>query len=268
MTAAQTDKASNRTALITGASSGIGAATARRMAGLGWRVVLVARRTDRLEALVGEIRAAGGQAECLTADLASPEGRRGLCEQVSARFGTPDLLVNNAGQGWYGYFVEMAPGLPAEMVSLNVLAAVELTRWFLPAMLRRGSGQIIQISSIVGNMPEQGVAIYGGSKAFLDAFTTSLHRELKGSGVQVGMVKPGPVKTEFFAAALHQPNGRVVPGERFAVTPEQVARAVTALVNRPRRVVFVPGLYGVTVWLEVLFAWLIDLLGPLLLKQK
>ncbi|GAP12968.1 short-chain dehydrogenase of various substrate specificities [Longilinea arvoryzae] len=250
-------------ALITGASSGIGAAAARRLAGLGMRVALVARRTDRLNALAAQIEADGGQAQVITADLTQPAERDALASLAPET----TVLVNNAGLGWYGYFVEMPPSLVSEMLQVNLMAVAELIRAFLPAMKKRGSGHIINISSVAGGMPEQGIVLYSATKAFMDAFTTALHRELGGTQVHAGLVCPGPVSSEFYPRAAGQPNGRPVPAERLAVPPEQVAEAIVRLLVRPRRRIYVPGWLLLSRWVEPLFGGLIDQLGPLLLKR-
>lgn len=257
-----------KTALITGASSGIGAAAARLLAERGLTVLLTARRAERLEQVAAQITAQGGHAHLFPADLADPAQRLDLLSRVQTAFGCPDALVNNAGFGWYGYLHEMPWETAREQIEVNLSAPVHLTRLLLPDMLARRSGVIVNISSIAGGMPNQGVAIYAASKAFLDSFTTSLHRELVGSGVSAGTVRPGPVASEFFDEARRLPNGRSVPAEQFAVPPEQVARAVWSMLRRPRRCIYVPGILALTPWLEHLFPWAIDLLGPLLLRRK
>ena len=174
-------------AVISGASSGIGAATARTLAGRGWRVVLAARRAERLRLLAAEIQAAGGQAEIFPVDLADPSGRLALF----AAFPQADLLVNNAGLGWYGYAEKMPWNLAQEMIAVNMAACVQLCQLYLPGMRARRRGHIINVGSIVGGMPNQGVALYSASKAFLDTFTTAVYRELRGSGVEISVVRPG-----------------------------------------------------------------------------
>lgn len=256
----------NPTILITGASSGIGEAVALRLAQSGARLLLAARRVDRLERLANQIERAGGQAAPLAVDLSSEDGRQILFEQVMAGWNCPDVLVNNAGLGWYGYLDEMPWSEAANLLQVNIGAVVHLTRLFLPLMRARGSGHVINMSSIAGQIPSQGIAVYAGSKAFLDAFTTSLHREMRGSGVEISLVCPGPVKTEFFDQAAQK--GRRIPAERFAVSAERVAESVASLLRRPRRVVYVPWVLGVTPWVERLFGWAMDLAGPLLLQKK
>jgi len=253
------------TLLITGASSGIGEAIARRVARPGVRLVLAARRVERLEKLAADIQHAGGQALVFPADLSSDTGCQQLYEQVIQHGGCPDVLINNAGLGWYGYLDEMPWDEARNLLQVNISAVVQLTRLFLPVMRKRGSGHVINMSSIAGQIPSQGIAVYAGSKAFLDAFTTALHREMRGSGVAISLVCPGPVKTAFFD--LTEQNGRRIPAERFAVPADSVAERVVWLLRWPRRVVYVPWVLGVTPWVERLFGWAMDLVGPLLLKK-
>jgi short-subunit dehydrogenase len=257
-----------KTALITGASSGIGAAAAASLAAEGLNVVLVARRQEKLEQLAREISALGGQALVMPADLSTSLGVEQLVRDLFQKGIRVDVLVNNAGFGWYGYYADMAFATAHEMLQVNISAVIQLTRLLLPGMLEHRSGHIINIGSIAGSMPNQGVAIYAASKAFLNAFTTSLHRELRGSGVQVSVVRPGPVKTEFFQTARTLPEGGSVPAERFAVSAELVASAIVSLLGHPRRVVFVPWFLGISAWLEPVFGGLIDRLGPLLLRRR
>ena len=256
-----------KTALITGASSGIGAETARLLAPKGLKVILVARRREKLEQLAKEIIEAGGNAQVIQADLSRDEDVHKLLIQIHQGMIQPDVLINNAGFGWYGYFADMPEPMAMEMLQVNVKAVVRLTREIIPGMQAKGSGAIINVSSIAGGMPNQGIAIYAASKAFLDAFSTSLHREMKGSGVQVSVVRPGPVKTEFFESARKLPNGGSVPAERFSVSAKKAALAIVNLLEHPRRVVYVPGMMAISKWLEPLFGRLIDHLGPLLLRR-
>ena len=117
-------------------------------------------------------------------------------------------------------------------------------------------------------MPDQGVAIYAATKAFVDSFTTSLFRELHGSRVYASVVRPGPVKTEFFPTAAGREAGKPVPAERFAVSADAVARSISRLLRHPRRVVYVPWGLALAPWIEILFSGLIDHMGPMLLKRN
>jgi short-subunit dehydrogenase len=254
----------DRVAVVTGASSGIGAATARRLAQAGMRVVLVARRLERLLGLQAEIASAGGKAEVIAADLRSDEERTRLFEQLSAA----DVLVNNAGFGWYGYFNKMNWETAREMLQVNVGATAHLTSLFLPGMRERNRGHVINVGSISGSIPSQGIAMYAASKAFMDAFTTSLHRETSGTRVRVSVVRAGPVKSEFCESALSRENGGHVPTERVGMTSEHVAWRIWKLLLRPRRVIYVPRWLQIVPWVELSFGWLEDMIGPLLLRRQ
>jgi hypothetical protein len=254
----------NKVAVVTGASSGIGAATARQLAQAGMRVVLVARRVERLLGLQAEITSAGGKAEVAAADLRSEEERERVFEQV----GAADVLVNNAGFGWYGYYSDMPWQTVHEMLATNIEAAAHLTSLFLPGMKERNRGHIINVGSISGSIPSQGVAIYGATKSFLDSFTTALVRELRGTRVFASVVRAGPVKTEFGEAALTQENSGHIPTEKVGVTSDAVAWEIWKLLLRPRRVIYIPRWLRIVPWVELSFGWIIDRIGPLLLKRQ
>ncbi len=255
--------------LITGASSGIGAATARLLAKKYMTVILVARREDKLKELAADICNIGGKASFIPADLTLAEDRQRVYDSVIKRYGHIDVLINNAGIGYYGYAAEMPWRTAFDLIQLNIEAMVQLTLMFLPQMQKRGSGHIINISSIAGGLPNQGIALYGASKSFVDAFTTSLYRELKGTPVHVSTVRPGAVTTEFFnTAQLISTGGRRTPGEGGAVTPDKVACRIYQLLDHPRRVAYVPRIMALSPLLEILFGWVIDLIGPVLLKRQ
>jgi len=242
-------------------------AVARKLAAEGVRVIITARRKDRLEALADEIGCGGGTALVCAADLSNEMERQRLVQYVEASLPGLDILVNHAGFGWYGFFSDMAWQKAQQMLQVNVEAAVQLTRHFLPAMQAQGRGHLINIGSIAGGLPAQGIAMYSATKAFLDAFTTSLHRELKGSGVHATILRPGPVKTDLFDAADRNPGGARIPAERFAVQAQHVAERVWQVLNHPRRVVYVPGCLALVPWVELSFGWAQDRLGPMLLKR-
>lgn len=255
-------------ALVTGASSGIGAATAQKLALVGYRVVLVARRQEALQDVVDQITIAGGEAELITADLGqAPECRR-VYDEVNDRFGRVDVLINSAGLGWYGFGEQMPWRLAQQMLAVNVAAVTQLTLLFLQDMKARNQGHIINVSSVVGTLPSQGVALYSATKSFIDTLTSSLYRELRGSNVHVSVVKPGAVATAFFDEAAAATNGQPIPAKGLAIQPERVARRILRLIRRPRRMVFVPGVLGFVPWIEPMFGWLIDRLGPLLLQRR
>jgi hypothetical protein len=180
-----------RSALVTGASSGIGREIARVLAGRGCRVVLVARRSDRLAELAAEL---DGSTEWVAADLATDDG---VAEVTRRLEDSPvELLVNNAGVGSSGPFHKLHVAEQARQVRLNSLALLELTGAALPSMVDAGRGGILNVSSIAGNQPLRGYATYGATKAFVTSFTESIAFELRGTGVHVTVVKPGYTDTE------------------------------------------------------------------------
>ena len=258
----------DKTALITGASSGIGATIARELASHGLSVILVARRLDRLKEVASQIIQTGGKAQILAADLSTAQGREVLIRQLNRFSIRVDVLVNNAGFGWYGYYADMPWVTADDMLQVNVAAVMHLTRLLLPPMLARRSGWVINIGSIAGGFPNQGVAVYSAAKAFMDAFTTSLYRELRGSGVSISVVRLGPVRTEFFQTARSRPAGGSIPGERFAISVENAARSVWSLLLRPRRYIYVPAYMWLSRLFAITFSGLVDQLGPLLLRRR
>jgi short-subunit dehydrogenase len=256
-----------KVAVVTGASSGIGAVTALRLAREGLKVVLVARREDRLHQLADEIRQAGGEALVVAADVSDENDRIRVYETIRAHHGTADILVNNAGLAWYGYGCRMPWNLAAQMIKVNAEALAHFTMLYLPEMRARSSGHIINIGSISGSLPEQGTMVYSATKAFADAFTTVLYRELRGTGVHTSVVRAGPVTTELYSIARGRSSGMQIPAERFAIPAEVVADRVWSLLIRPRRVAYVPRILWFSRWVEPYFDWIIDRLGPLLLKR-
>jgi uncharacterized protein len=222
-----------QTALVTGASSGIGEQFARQLSGRGDTVILVARRRDRLEQLAGKLP---GTAHVVTSDLATESAA--LPARVAELGLDVDLLVSNAGFGTYGRFAEIDPQRDAEQVRVNCEAVVTLTHAFLPGMLERRRGGVIVVASTAGMQPLPYEAVYSASKAFALNFTEALNEELRGSGVRVMAVNPGPVPTEWQAIAGHDDtDDPVVPAE---ITAEQVVRESLEAYDRGRRS-FIPG---------------------------
>ena len=208
------------TALVTGASSGLGEQFARQLSARGYDLALVARREQRLQAIADELP---GEAVVVSHDLAADPG--GLVGRVDELGVEVDLLVNNAGFGTYGRIWEIEEGRDAELVRLNCEAVVVLTRAFLPPMLERRRGGVIVVASTAGMQPLPYEATYAASKAFALSYTEALSEELRGTGVRALAVNPGPVPTEWQQVAGHDDVG-VVPGE---IPAEQcVAEALEA----------------------------------------
>ena len=220
-------------ALVTGASSGIGAAFARALDQRGYAILLVARRRDRLEELAKTLK----RAEVLSADLCDQAEVARVASHALA-LGDLELLVNNAGYGSNGEFLALDGAREVAMVKLNSLAPLELAQRLLPSMVARKSGGVINVSSIGAFQPVPYMATYGATKAFLLSWSEALAYELRSSGVRVTCVCPGPTATEFFDVAAVNPAMARLPHVMSAEA--LVARTLRAFDRG--RVVLVPGL--------------------------
>lgn len=258
----------NLKVLITGASSGIGESASLFLANKSMHVILVARRLDRLESTKDQIEASGGTASVFRCDLSLSSERSALYDYLVKNDLLPDILINNAGFAWYGYFQKMEWEIARDIIHVNIEAVSHLTSLLLPHMIEKKYGHIINISSIAGKLPEQGIAVYSASKAYVDAFTTALHRELNRTGVHSSAIRAGAVKTEFFEVARKLENGGSVPAERFAIPADRVSKAIWKLIQHPKRVIYVPLYVSISPLLEILFSRIIDLVGPVLLRRK
>ncbi|HET6576603.1 MAG TPA: SDR family oxidoreductase [Fimbriiglobus sp.] len=188
-------------ALVTGASAGIGRELARRFARGGHDLVLTARRVDELRTLADELRAAGVTAHVVPADLSDPAAPRKLFDEIAAAGLTVDVLVNNAGFGVYGPFADADPDRLLAMVRVNVLALTELCRLFIPGMVARGRGRVLNVASTAAFQPGPLMAGYYATKAYVLSLSEALAHELRGTGVTVTCLCPGPTRTEFAAVA-------------------------------------------------------------------
>lgn len=224
-----------RTALVTGASAGIGEAFVRRLSADGVRCIAVARRAARLEALAVEFPGT----EVLVADLTTREG----VDRVADRLADPDrpidLLVNNAGFGTSGSFAELDPDRSSREIALNVDALMRLTRAVLPQFVARGSGDVINVSSVVGFQAAPGLAVYAATKAFVTSFGEAISEELRGSGVGVTTLCPGLTRTEFQSVSSSGDRSDRFPGFMW-MSADRVA--ADALRDAARgRVLSIPG---------------------------
>ena len=224
-------------AIVTGASSGIGAATARELGQRGATVVLAARRESALEAQAEAVRAVGGEALAVPGDLADPAQVGRLVERAIDAFGRVDVLVNNAGAGWRRPLASSPPDDVVALLQVNLVGAVLLTRAVLPGMLERRRGSVICVGSLSGRVAME--PVYSASKYGLRGFALALRRQLAGSGVSVSLVSPGNIDTAMTShvrARLPQ--------------PELVAGTIADLVTDPRREVVVPRKHYAIAWLE------------------
>jgi short-subunit dehydrogenase len=190
------------TCLVTGASSGIGADIARALAARGHGVTIVARRTERLEQLAAELRERhGARVETVGCDLCDEDARQRMRAEIEERGLTVEVLVNNAGFGTAGRFDRLDLERELEMVRLNVEAVVDLCGRYVPAMVQRGRGAVLNVASTAAFQPLPRQATYSASKAFVLTFTDALHEDLADTGVTATTLCPGPAKTEFMTTA-------------------------------------------------------------------
>ncbi len=245
----------NKIALVTGASSGIGWVTAEYLAARGLRVALTARRADRLAELAECITAAGGTALALPADLRDATAREGVLAAIREQWGPVEVLINNAGLGWGGDFAAMPWETAETLLDVNIAALTHLTRLVLPDMLARREGWIVNIGSIAGDTPTSDLALYCATKSFVHAFTEGLYRNLRGTGVCMAMVNPGPVVSEFGAVAY---NWSEEKSKQHGTPTVAVARAVWRALDKRRKRLYVPGYLGVGRWLNLLLEWPMD----------
>jgi uncharacterized protein len=235
------EPSSSSTALVTGASSGIGEAIARELASRGQGVTLVARREERLRELAAELSDEHGvRAETIGADLSDAAARERMANEIDGLGLAVEILVNNAGFGAYGDFAHIERAPQVEMVRINVEAVVDLAARYLPGMVERGRGTLINVASTAAFQPMPGGATYAASKAFVLSHSDALHEEVKASGVTVTAVCPGPVRTEFTQVAGIGESEETTPGALWMSAEETAEQAVKAA-ERGRRVV-VPGM--------------------------
>jgi short-subunit dehydrogenase len=219
--------------MVTGASAGLGEEFAWQLAGRVGKLVLVARRTEILEQIATELRAAFPHTAVMTiaTDLAEPGDRISTLQQAAAAGFAPDLLVNNAGLGDYGDFVTADWAKLEAMLKVNVEALTHLSYLAAPHMVRRGGGAILNVSSLASTLPIPDFAVYAATKAYVSSFSEALRIELREHGVRVMALCPGPVKTEFGEVARRQGSSEGMPAHALFYVPKQqvVAEALRGL---------------------------------------
>jgi len=223
-----------KVALITGASAGLGVEFARQLSKRGHRLVLAARRKDRLDALAKEL----GNARAVAIDLSKANAAAKLMADLEAAGEQVEILVNNAGFGLIGRFAERDPKRERQMIDLNVGALTDLCRAVAPGMIKRKSGAILNVASTAAFQPGPKMAVYFATKAFVLSFTEALHEELKPHGVKVTCLCPGPTRTEFGEVAGFGGNGAF---DKMAMEAGEVVEAGLKGMDRNRAVI-VPGL--------------------------
>lgn len=235
-----------RRTILTGASSGIGEALARELAARGARLILTARRENRLRELENAIRSAGGDAFIVPGDVTDASLRRRLLETAQREYGGLDLVINNAGTGRFGPFAEADEARLRQTLEVNFFAPVELIRAALPLLRAGDKSMIVNISSVLGHfaMPEK--SEYCASKFALHGFSDALRMELRPAGIDVLLVSPSTTATEFFDKAENDPNRRPSRG----ISPERVARKTIRAIRRGRREIILSAEGKLGVWAD------------------
>jgi uncharacterized protein len=230
----------NGTVLVTGASSGIGEEIAREFARRGRHVLLVARRADKLQTLATSL----GSADVLAADLSKPSDRAALPTRVAELGLVVDVLVNNAGLSTVGQIAASDPAAELNLIEVDVAAVADLCSRFVPGMIARGRGAVLNVASVGGFGPLPGQAAYGAAKAFVLSYTQALGEELRGTGVVASALCPGPVKTGFGAAAgIPDADAEAALPKAMWVTADAVARAAVDGLAAGKTVI-VPGVFN------------------------
>src|SRR5512145_2843481 len=242
----------NKVVLITGASSGFGAAAAKLFAQEGCKIVLAARRMERLEELATEIRLAGGDALPVEVDVTQLAQIEAMVKAALDRYGRIDILFNNAGFGRLDWFEALDPHKDIQaQINVDLLGVIWTARVVLPQMYKQRSGHIINMSSIAGWAAPPLYSVYSAAKFGVRGFTEALRREAAPLGIHVSVVYPGSSPTEFQNhIGENKAKKRFSTPHWLRVTPEQVAQAVVDLAKRPRRSLFLPKIMGLSVFVN------------------
>jgi len=247
--------------IVTGASSGIGEATARQFGRDGAKVVLAARRVDKLQTVAQEIEALGTGAQVLVvaADLSKLEDIEGLVAQTIEKFGRIDVLVNNAGFGRLDWLENLDPVKDiAAQIDVNLMGVIQTTRQVLPVMIKQRAGAIINVCSLASVIGTPTYTIYAASKHGVYGFSEALRREVRPWGIRVSMICPGGVVTEFASHAGIKRKTKVTTPKALLLTAEQVGSRIVQLVRKPRAMWIIPWGWTPGVWLNRFANWLVD----------
>lgn len=247
--------------IVTGASSGIGEATARAFGHEGAKVVLAARRVDKLESLAHEVSRMNSGAETLVvqADLSKLEDIQSLVMQTLEKYGRIDVLVNNAGFGRLDWLENLDPIKDIQaQIEVNVMGVIQTTRQVLPVMIKQRAGSIINMCSMAGLVGTPTYTIYAASKHAVHGFSEALRREVKPWGIDVSLIYPGGVATEFTQHAGVKRKTNAKTPNFMLLTADEVGSAVVRLVRHPRRMWIIPWLWSVTVFMNRFLPGLVD----------
>lgn len=250
----------DKVVLITGASSGFGEDAARQFAREGCRVVLAARRLDRLQALAAEIQNAGGEALAIPVDLNEPAEIKVMVQTALDLYGKIDILFNNAGYGCVDWFEKLDPERNIEtIIKVNLIGTMLVTREILPHMLKRRKGHIINMSSVAGLIAPPLITTYSAGKYGVRAFTDGLRREVRPFGIKVSGIYPGPAVTEFGQKLKRTRSRETIKKLGYPrLTSEYVASRVVGVAKRPVRSLVIPWWFRIITGFDTLFPVIVD----------
>jgi short-subunit dehydrogenase len=246
--------------LITGASSGFGEDAARLFAEEGCKVVLAARRLDRLQALAAEIQNAGGEALAVPVDVNQPAEIKVMVQTALDLYGKIDILFNNAGYGSMDWFEKLDPERNIEtIIRVNLIGTMLVTHAVLPHMFKRGKGHIINMASVAGLISAPLITTYAAGKYGVRAFTDALRREVAPLGIKVSGIYPGPAKTEFGEKLQRTKSREVIKRIKYPhLSSAYVAQRVVGVAKRPVRSLVIPGWFRVITTFDMLFPIVVD----------
>ena len=249
--------------LITGASSGIGAATSRLFASHGYRVVMAARRMERLQKIEQDIKKAGGQAISVETDLNHLDQINALVEKTIKTYGQVDILFNNAGFGRAKWLEDMDPQADIDLqIQVNLTGLIQMTRAVLPSMIEKKSGHIINMASMASFVATPTYSIYAATKYGVRGFSNALRREVGIWGIKVSAIFPGGVKTEFAKHLAAKRKTGITTPKSLLLSSEDVARTVLSVARKPRRTVIIPWINKIAILFENVFPgindWIIE----------
>ena len=228
----------NKTAIITGASSGLGAASARALSAKGVRIVAAALDQQGLDAIVSELKANGGEAVGRVSDVTNPDDMKALAQFAQDSFGSVDILINNAGLMLFSNWVDLAVDDWEKMINVNIKGYLHGIAAVLPFMLKQKSGQILNMDSVAGHQVGPAAGIYSATKFFVQAMTESMRKELGvHHGIRVNTISPGVINTGW-ADKVTDPAGRKAAQElnKIAISPDDIGRAVLYALDQPENV--------------------------------
>lgn len=252
-------KINSKLVLVTGASSGMGEGIAKAMAKAGGRLILLARNQAELDRVAGAIKAMGGEAHAFPVDLKDADAVAKVATQITSQLGTPDVIVNNAGAGKWRFVDETTPAEAVEMMALPYFATFNVIHAFLPAMLKRNSGHIVNISSVASRFVWPGATAYTAARWAVRGFTEALRADLDRTNINVTLYESASVKSPYWE---HNPgSAERVPGIAVIIPKlnvEDVGAAVVKGVERNKKLVIIPLMTKMIYWQHVFFPWLVQ----------